>query len=89
MRAAFAPIASCTARSLAPFVWHFTCSSVPRTADDGEVEDMMAVVVAHRYCRGKLSRARRRRVRWDLLAWLRRPHAWPPDSPFSRHPLAA
>jgi hypothetical protein len=50
---------------------------------------MMAAGAASRWSRGKLSRARRRRVRLNLVAWLRRRYVWPRTSPFGGHPLAA
>jgi hypothetical protein len=50
---------------------------------------MMAAGAARSWSRGKLSRSRRRRVRLNLLAWLRRHYAWRHNSPFGRHPLAA
>jgi hypothetical protein len=50
---------------------------------------MMAIGVPRRWSRGKLSRARRRRIRVNLLAWLRRRHVWPQGSPFGRPSLAA
>jgi hypothetical protein len=49
----------------------------------------MAIGAARRWSRGKLSRARRRRARLNLLAWLRQRDVWPQSSPFDRPPLAA
>ena len=68
--------------------WHFACSTNRRHMTP-EVRNMMAVGAPRRWSRGKLSRARRRRVRVNLLAWLRRRHVWLQRSPFGRPPLAA
>jgi len=50
---------------------------------------MKARGAAYYWSSGRLSRARRRRVRLNLLAWLRKRYAWTEKSPFGRHPLAA
>jgi hypothetical protein len=54
-----------------------------------EVTEMKAVSAARHWSRGRLSRARRRRVRLNLLAWLRGCYGRHQSSPFGRHPLAA
>jgi hypothetical protein len=56
---------------------------------DAEVDDMKATGAVYYWSSGRLSRARRRRTRLNLLAWLRGRYAWTAGSPFGGHPLAA
>ena len=57
-------------------------------AQDAEV-DVEAMDAAHYWNRGRMSRARRRRARLNLLAWLFGRYIWPRSSPFSRRPLSS